>query len=133
MSGYQPQNRLCHHKSYCKYSLLYEAVMGRTKDLNEVAKSLKSLIFSLCAAGKQRKDIASHVGCSKASVLCPPTDSFAGLPRPTGSRETSNSPRSGVMLWDKKSLLQPPFVVSGRWASVAANLQQNPCLTANRS
>ena len=42
--------------------------MGRTKDLNEVTKSLKSLILSLHAAGKQRKDIASHVGCSKASV-----------------------------------------------------------------
>ena len=69
-SGYQPQNRLYHYKSYCKYSLLYEAVMGRTKDFNEVTKSLKSLILSLHAAGKQRKDIASHVGCSKASVSC---------------------------------------------------------------
>ena len=41
------------------------------KDLNEVTKSLKSLkslILCLHAAGKQRKDIASHVGCSKASV-----------------------------------------------------------------
>ena len=136
--------------------------MGRTKDLNEVTKSLKSLkslILSLHAAGKQRKDIASHVGCSKASVsrvinavalkgraACgvgnrrrPPhkmTDSFAGLPRPTGSRQppnSPNSPKSGVVLWGEKSLLQPPFVVSGRWASVAANLQQNPCLTASTS
>ena len=32
MSDYQPHNRLCHYKSYCKYSLLYETVMGRTKD-----------------------------------------------------------------------------------------------------
>ena len=74
MSGYQPQNRLHHYKNYCKYSLLYEAVTGRTKGLNEVTKilksfkSLKSLILSLHAAGKQRKDIASHVGCSKASI-----------------------------------------------------------------
>ena len=68
MSGYQPQNRLCHYKSYCKYSPLYEAVMGRTKDFNEATKSLKSLLLSLHAAGKQRKDIASPVGCSEASV-----------------------------------------------------------------
>ena len=57
MSDYQPQNRLYHSKSYCKYSLLYESVMGLTKDLNEVTKSLKSLILSLYAAGKQRKDM----------------------------------------------------------------------------
>ena len=70
MSDYQPQNRLYHYKSHYKYSLLYEAVMGRAKDLNEVIKSLKSLILSRHAAGKQRKDIASYmyVGCSKASV-----------------------------------------------------------------
>ena len=45
-------NHKIDYKSYCKYSLLYEAVMGRTKDLNEVTKSLKSLILSLHAAGK---------------------------------------------------------------------------------
>ena len=65
MSGYQPQNRLYGYKSYYKYSLLYEAVMERIKDLNEATKSL---ILSLHTAGKQPKDIASHVGCSKASV-----------------------------------------------------------------
>ena len=42
--------------------------MGRTKDLNEVTKSLKSLILSLHATGNQRKDIASHVGCINASI-----------------------------------------------------------------
>ena len=68
ISAYQPQNRLYHYKSYYKYSLLYELAMGRKKDFNEVTKSLKSLILSLHAAGKQRKDIASHVGCSKAST-----------------------------------------------------------------
>ena len=47
------------------------------------------------------------------------TDSFARFPRPTGSREPPNFPKSGVVLWGKKSLLQPPFVVSRRWASVA--------------
>ena len=51
MSGYQPQNRLYHYKSYCKYSLLYEVVMRPTKDLNEVTKSLNTLILSLRAAG----------------------------------------------------------------------------------
>ena len=65
INGYQPQNRLYHYNSYCKYSLLYETVMGRTKDFNEVTKSL---ILSLHAATKQRQDIASHVGCSMASV-----------------------------------------------------------------
>ena len=63
------------------------------------------------------------------------TDSFAGLPRPTGSREppnSPNSPKSGAVLWGKKSL-HPPFVVSGRWTSVAANLRKKPCLTASRS
>ena len=39
--------------------------MGCTKDFNEVTKSL---ILSLHAAGRQRKDIASHVVCSKASI-----------------------------------------------------------------
>ena len=53
-------NHKIDYKSYCKYSLLYEAVMECTKDLNEVTKSLKSLILSLHAAGKQRKDIANH-------------------------------------------------------------------------
>ena len=110
----------------------------------------KNLILYLHAVGKQRKDIASYVGCNKASVSSainalkagqhvrnrrrPPhkmTDSFAGLPRPTGSRQPPNSPKSGVVLWGGKSLLQPPFVVS-RWASVAANLQQNPCLTKHK-
>ena len=65
MSGYQLQNKLYHYKSYWKYSLLYEAVIRRMKDLNEVTKSL---ILSFYASGKQRKGIASHVGCSKASV-----------------------------------------------------------------
>ena len=45
MSDYQPQNRLNHYKSYHEYSLLCDAVVGRTKDLNEVTKSL---ILSLC-------------------------------------------------------------------------------------
>ena len=31
--------------------------MGCTKDLNEVTKILKSIILSLHAAGKQRKDM----------------------------------------------------------------------------
>ena len=35
------------------------------------------------------------------------TDRFAGLPRPTCSHESPNSPKSGVMLWGKKSLLLP--------------------------
>ena len=47
-SGYQPQNRLYHYKSYCRYFLLYEAVMGCTKELNEVTKSLKSHSPSSC-------------------------------------------------------------------------------------
>ena len=42
--------------------------MVYTKYFNKVTKSLKSLILSLHAAGKQWKDITSHVGCSKASV-----------------------------------------------------------------
>ena len=118
--------------------------MGCTKDLNEVTKILKSLILSLHAAGKQRKDIASHVGCSKASVSCVinavalkgwaacgkqkktilQDDSFAGLSRPIDSREPLNSPKSGVVLWGEKSLLQPPFIVSGRWASVGKHAQR---------
>ena len=57
ISGYRPQNRLYHYKSHCKYSLLYEEVMGRTKDLNEMTKGLKSLIPSLHGAGKQRKTL----------------------------------------------------------------------------
>ena len=58
-------NHKIDYKSYCKYSLLYEAVMGRTKDFNIVTKSL---IFFLHAAGNQRRNIASHVAFSKASV-----------------------------------------------------------------
>ena len=109
-------NHKIDYKSYCKYSLLYEAVMRRTEDLHEVTKSLKSLILSLHATGKQQKDVR-HVSCSKplslvssmSSMLLlwkvrkyvgnrrrPPhkvTDSFAGLPRPTGSREPPNSPK----------------------------------------
>ena len=61
-------NHKIDYKSYCKCSLLYEAVAGYTKDLNEVTKSLKSLILFPHAAGKQQKDIASHVGCGKASI-----------------------------------------------------------------
>ena len=44
--------------------------MGRTKDLNEVTKSfqsLKSHSLSSCC-WEAAKDIASHMGCSKASV-----------------------------------------------------------------
>ena len=37
------------------------------------------------------------------------TDSFARLSTPTGSHEPPNSPKSGVVLWGKKSLLQPTF------------------------
>ena len=125
--------------------------MGHTKDLNKVTKSL---ILSLHAAGKQRKDIANYVGCSKASVsrvintvalkgraACEKqkkithkmTDSFAKLSRPTGSRQPSNSPKMELCFGGEKSLLQSPFVVSGRLASATANLQQNPCLTASTS
>ena len=110
MSDYQPQNRLYHYtttKSYCKYSLLYEAVMGRTKDLNEVTKSLKSLILSLHAAGKQLKDI--DIAGNRKRPPHKTTDSFTGLIRPTGSCEppnSPNSPKSGVVVWAEKSLLQ---------------------------
>ena len=141
-------------KRYCKYSLLYEAVMGRTKNLNEVTKSLKSPTLSLHAAGKQRKDIASHVAATRplspvSSMLLlwkagsmwetedHPTRWQTALPdcqdRHMVSREPPNSPKSGVVLWSEKSLLQLPFVTSERWASVAANLQQNPWLAASRS
>ena len=118
MSGYQPQNRLYHYESYCKYSQLYEAVMGRTKDLIEVTRNLKSLILSLHAAGKHRKDMQAMWAAARppspvSSMLLlwkaeqqvgnrrPPhkmTDSFAGLPRPTGSRQSPNCPKSGVVL-----------------------------------
>ena len=108
MNDCQPQIRLYHYKSYCKYSLLYEAVMGRTKDFN---------------AGKQRNDIASHVVCSKASIsrvinavalrgreTCGKqkktthkmTDSFVGLPRSTGFSSVTQLSQSGVVLWGRE-------------------------------
>ena len=143
-------NHKIDYKSYCKYSLLYEAVMGRTKDFNEVTKKVSKVSFSLFmllessektlqamwAAARLPSPMSSMVLLWRPGLLNSPhkmTDSFAGLTRPTTSRQPPNSPKSGVVLWGEKSLLQPPLVISGRWASVAANLQQNPCLTASRS
>ena len=170
MSGYQPQNRLYHYKSYCKYSLLYGAVMGCTKDVNEVTKSLKSLIVSLHAAGKQQKDITSHVGCSKISVShvinAVALKGWAACETISRCRvfelhkmvqgrkrrwqtEEDHPTRWQTALPDCQDLqvlvnhstlpkvklcfgARPPFVIFGRWASVAANLQQNSCLTKHK-
>ena len=59
-------------------------------------------------------------------------DSFAELPRPTGSYQTLNTPKSGVVLWGKKSTATT-FHCLWKMGSVAANLQQNLCLTASTS
>ena len=63
------------------------------------------------------------------------TDNFAELPRPTGSRESLNSlnsPKSGIVIWGEKSLLQvDDYLLSSPGDGFP--LPQNPCLTASIS
>ena len=60
------------------------------------------------------------------------TNSFAGLLRPTGSREPPKSPKNGCALGQEVSTATT-FCHHRRRASVAENLPQNPYLTANTS
>ena len=129
ISGYRPQNRLYHYKSYCKYSLLYEAVMRCTKDLNEVTKGLKSLkslkglILSFhAAAGRQRKDIASHVGCSKVVPVSRVTNAVA-LKGWAVCRKQKKTPQDDRQLYriaetNRFSRATQLFQLSQKWSCV---------------
>ena len=146
-------NHKIDYKSYRKYSLLYEAVMGRTKDLNEVTKSLK-------CCWKAAKRHCKPCELQQGSLLCHQCCCFE-RPGSMWETEEDHSTKNDRQLcriaktnrfsWATQfsQLSQKwscvlgrevstagrwlPFVVYGRWASVAANLQQNPCLTASRS
>ena len=153
MSDYQPQNKLYHYKSYCKYSLLYEAVMGRTKDLNEVTKSFKVSSLS-CSLQSKRLDVCKPCGLHQGLRL------RCCFERPSSMWETEDHAtyddkqhcriaRDQQVLVSHPTLPTLPIVelcfgarslycnhlssVSERRVFVAANLQQNPCLTASRS
>ena len=112
MSDYQSQYRLYHYKSYCKYSQLYEAVMGRTKDLNEVTKSLILSLFMLLESSE--KTLQAMWAAAKPPSLVSSCYQRCCFERPGGMWEIGeNHPtRWQIALRGEKSLLQPPFVVS---------------------
>ena len=84
-----------------------------------------SLISSMLLLWRSRHHVRNRRSPHKM------TDSFDGLPRPTGFRQPPNCPKVELCFEGEKSLLQSPSIVSKRWPLVAANLQQNLCSTAS--
>ena len=142
ISAYQPQNRLYRYKSYCKYSLLYEAVMGHTNDFNEVTISLilslfillessEKILQAMWAAARPPSPVSSmlllwkarHVGTQEKTTpqdhwqLCriDKTNRFS-----SATKLSQLSQKWSCTLGREVSTAGRwlPFVVSGRWASV---------------
>ena len=134
------------YKSYCKYSLLYEAVMGRTKDLNQVTKSFILSLFMLLESSRHCKP------CGLQQRLHLPCHQCCCFERPDSMWETENHPtRWQTALPDCQN--QQVFVSHPTLPKVelcfgakslycnhlslspgdAANLQQSSCLTTSTS